>query len=562
MKISCQSCAAKYTIADEKVVGKVIKIKCKKCGATIVVNGNDPAALAQQVAAEAASFDDNAATQLFGQADAGGAANPDEWTVSVTDDDQRTMTTAQVVEAYAQGVIQADTYVWRDGMGDWLPLSDVAELAPHLAGAAANGHGAAAGYAAPQAGAFAPGGGMAYETTAAMPSPQMPAAAQMPAAQMPAAQMAAAAPVAARKANARGSNVDLFGAREEPRGAAAAAAHAAAHNIGERNESSVLFSLASLNAAEEAAKKADKKETFKASNDRVDDILSLGGGMSMGGPILAPPPMNAPVIEAPPPPPPMSIPPASYAPAAMAGAPYAMQPQKKASPVGFIVGGVGALAAIGMLVFFLTRGSSDKKADTDSTSKPADTGASADTSKPAAVALNDTSKPADTGTAADTSKPADTGTAADTSKPADTAKPDDKAVKDFKAAVDSKGSTPAPTKTETPKKEDPAPKKEEPKKEDPPPAAGGTAEFDRGAASAQLSAKAGGASGCKKPDGPTGSAKVQVTFAPSGRVTQATVGAPFAGTPVGSCIASLFKSASVPPFSGGAMTVSKTVSVR
>ncbi|NUO52212.1 MAG: hypothetical protein HOV80_25445, partial [Polyangiaceae bacterium] len=37
MKISCQSCAAKYTIADEKVVGKVIKLKCKKCSSTIVV---------------------------------------------------------------------------------------------------------------------------------------------------------------------------------------------------------------------------------------------------------------------------------------------------------------------------------------------------------------------------------------------------------------------------------------------------------------------------------------------------------------------------------------------
>ena len=41
MKIACQSCQAKYTIADEKVVGKVVKIRCKKCGSTIVVNGQD-----------------------------------------------------------------------------------------------------------------------------------------------------------------------------------------------------------------------------------------------------------------------------------------------------------------------------------------------------------------------------------------------------------------------------------------------------------------------------------------------------------------------------------------
>ena len=41
MKITCQSCQAKYTIADEKVLGKIVKIRCKKCSSTIVVNGSD-----------------------------------------------------------------------------------------------------------------------------------------------------------------------------------------------------------------------------------------------------------------------------------------------------------------------------------------------------------------------------------------------------------------------------------------------------------------------------------------------------------------------------------------
>ena len=58
MKISCQSCQAKYTIADEKVVGKVVKIRCKKCGATIVVNGNESDAASGGVADYTASSDD------------------------------------------------------------------------------------------------------------------------------------------------------------------------------------------------------------------------------------------------------------------------------------------------------------------------------------------------------------------------------------------------------------------------------------------------------------------------------------------------------------------------
>jgi predicted Zn finger-like uncharacterized protein len=41
MKVTCQSCQAKYTIADEKVRGKVAKIRCKKCGTTILVDGTD-----------------------------------------------------------------------------------------------------------------------------------------------------------------------------------------------------------------------------------------------------------------------------------------------------------------------------------------------------------------------------------------------------------------------------------------------------------------------------------------------------------------------------------------
>jgi predicted Zn finger-like uncharacterized protein len=39
MKIICDTCGAKYSIADEKVRGKVFKIRCKKCREIIVVRG-------------------------------------------------------------------------------------------------------------------------------------------------------------------------------------------------------------------------------------------------------------------------------------------------------------------------------------------------------------------------------------------------------------------------------------------------------------------------------------------------------------------------------------------
>jgi len=42
MKFSCDKCSARYTISDEKVRGKLLKIRCKSCGNVIEVR--DPAA--------------------------------------------------------------------------------------------------------------------------------------------------------------------------------------------------------------------------------------------------------------------------------------------------------------------------------------------------------------------------------------------------------------------------------------------------------------------------------------------------------------------------------------
>ena len=42
MKIVCDSCSAKYSIADEKVAGKVFKIRCKKCSNVICLLYTSP----------------------------------------------------------------------------------------------------------------------------------------------------------------------------------------------------------------------------------------------------------------------------------------------------------------------------------------------------------------------------------------------------------------------------------------------------------------------------------------------------------------------------------------
>lgn len=124
----------------------------------------------------------------------------------------------------------------------------------------------------------------------------------------------------------------------------------------------------------------------------------------------------------------------------------------------------------------------------------------------------------------------------------------------------------APAEQSTPTGVQNSASKEEPKAESAPevqPPAEPAGPFDRAAASAALNASAAQASSCRKDGDPSGVASVVITFAPSGRVTSATIsGPPFAGTPTGGCIAGTLRKAKIPAFDGERVTVSKTVVIQ
>jgi hypothetical protein len=82
--------------------------------------------------------------------------------------------------------------------------------------------------------------------------------------------------------------------------------------------------------------------------------------------------------------------------------------------------------------------------------------------------------------------------------------------------------------------------------------------FDKSAANQALSAANRAASSCREQGVPTFPYNISVTFAPTGRVTNAVVlGAPYAGTPAGGCIARTFRNATIPAFGGSIVTVHK-----
>src|SRR5690349_6643424 len=127
MKIVCDSCQAKYSIADEKVKGKVFKIRCKKCSNIIVVRGGEGAE-----GAAPQNFDQKE-TRVFDysghQDEAGGAvaaaAGEAVWHLVIDQEQVGPMTVAEVRQKFKAGEIDAETYIWREGFADWLPLTQV-----------------------------------------------------------------------------------------------------------------------------------------------------------------------------------------------------------------------------------------------------------------------------------------------------------------------------------------------------------------------------------------------------------------------------------------------------
>lgn len=128
MKIICDNCGAKYSIADEKVKGKVFKIRCKKCQESIVVRGDSQEQPEAAEPAAAASEGGDVETKVFDYS--GYKGNDPVWYVAVDGGEQQgPYTTGQMREYLQAGNITMESYVWREGLEDWKAVSDVAEIA-------------------------------------------------------------------------------------------------------------------------------------------------------------------------------------------------------------------------------------------------------------------------------------------------------------------------------------------------------------------------------------------------------------------------------------------------
>ena len=198
MRFSCDKCAAKYTIADEKVRGKVVAVKCSKCGNRITVNGkaleveepqeeeeatrvaslsdleealraNSPSSPAPAAAPQASPQPAPAAPPpVAAPVEPPAPAGPtvsDGWYAIIDAEQLGPLPPAETLRLLKAGRLVAQTYVWRDGEIDWKKAEEVGEFETLL--------------------------------VAPPPAPALPPPVPEPAAQQPA---AAAPPVAAQSA--------------------------------------------------------------------------------------------------------------------------------------------------------------------------------------------------------------------------------------------------------------------------------------------------------------------------------------------------------------------------
>ena len=101
MKIVCDSCGAKYSIADEKVAGKIFKIRCKKCSSVLEVRGDQTGAH---------PFGDPGAAQ-----DSGGEP---AWYIVVDGEQKGPLPPIELSQLFAKGSVGLDSYVGKEGFDD------------------------------------------------------------------------------------------------------------------------------------------------------------------------------------------------------------------------------------------------------------------------------------------------------------------------------------------------------------------------------------------------------------------------------------------------------------
>ncbi len=138
MKFRCPQCHAKYSIPDEKLRNKVLKIRCKRCEHLMVLRDDGPG----QGAGEERSVTVPERAAVRSRSEAGGQesglrrvptgqpAPAPPWFLGVSGKQEGPFDDQQVA-LRIRGGLPSEALAWRHGMARWLPVAEVPELARH-----------------------------------------------------------------------------------------------------------------------------------------------------------------------------------------------------------------------------------------------------------------------------------------------------------------------------------------------------------------------------------------------------------------------------------------------
>ncbi|HWV39405.1 MAG TPA: GYF domain-containing protein [Vulgatibacter sp.] len=97
MRFTCESCGARYRLADEKVRGRLVRVRCRACAATIELRDGAPAP----------------------------PRPPRRWFALVSGEQRGPLSDEALQREIEEGRVLPTTFVWHEGMAAWQRLSDV-----------------------------------------------------------------------------------------------------------------------------------------------------------------------------------------------------------------------------------------------------------------------------------------------------------------------------------------------------------------------------------------------------------------------------------------------------
>ena len=133
MKFSCERCKTRYSIADERVRGKILKIRCKTCATVIAVREgmDDPsgvvASAVEAVPSSALIGVPSSATVQLTAVDPPPSLH-EEWFVSIDGNQEGPFGLAHAQAWVAARPATEELFCWSEGFDDWLPVEKVSHF--------------------------------------------------------------------------------------------------------------------------------------------------------------------------------------------------------------------------------------------------------------------------------------------------------------------------------------------------------------------------------------------------------------------------------------------------